>query len=159
MGEQRQTGRTRVLVKHRCVKRKQIEQEAPPRIGARRALALQPRSPLMAAVSSFPPRSVTSVTREAPSHPNLLAPRNSPPLSLWIITTTHKVTVEPSPASHRAHLMPPQHHHHPPPPCPRCLCVGLLPFHYLFGQIGLWMVCGGSILTRDGQLRGGWARC
>lgn len=54
------------------------------------------------------------------------------------------------PASHRAHLILPETQQLPPSVC---LCVGLQLFHYLFEQIGLWLVCGGLIVTRDERLQ------
>lgn len=54
------------------------------------------------------------------------------------------------PASHRAHLILPETQQLPPSVC---LCVGLQLFHYLFEQIGLRLVCGGLIATRDERLQ------
>lgn len=54
------------------------------------------------------------------------------------------------PASHRAHLILPETQQLPPSVC---LCVGLQLFHYLFEQIGLRLVCGGLIVTRDERLQ------
>lgn len=55
------------------------------------------------------------------------------------------------PASHRAHLIQAETQQLPPSVCLR---VGLQLFHYLFEQIGLRLVCGGLIVTRDERLRG-----
>lgn len=54
------------------------------------------------------------------------------------------------PASHRAHLIQPETQQLPPSVCLR---VGLQLFHYLFEQIGLRLVCGGLIVTRDEGLQ------
>lgn len=54
------------------------------------------------------------------------------------------------PASHRAHLIQSETQQLPPSVC---LCVWLQLFHYLFEQIGLQLVCGGLIVTRDERLR------
>lgn len=54
------------------------------------------------------------------------------------------------PASHRAHLIQPETQQLPPSVC---LCVGLQLFHYLFEQIGLRLVCGGLIVTREERLQ------
>lgn len=54
------------------------------------------------------------------------------------------------PASHRAHLIQPETQQLPPSVC---LHVGLQLFHYLFEQIGLRLVCGGLIVTRDERLQ------
>ena len=54
------------------------------------------------------------------------------------------------PASHRAHLIQPETRQLPPSVCLR---VRLQLFHYLFEQIGLRLVCGGLIVTRDERLQ------
>lgn len=76
------------------------------------------------------------------------------PLSLWKITNTHKVKMEPS--------QPPTEPIWSSLKCsnylpPVCLRVWLQHFHYLFEQIGLRLVCCGLIVTRDERLRRAWS--
>lgn len=72
------------------------------------------------------------------------------PLSLWKITNTHKVRMEPSQPPTEPIWSSLKHSNYLPPVCLR---VWLQHFHYLFEQIGLRLVCGGLIVTRDERLQ------
>lgn len=133
-------------------------------------LALQPCTCLMAVMSSFPPYSVFffKVVRKAPSRRTFT--RMALALSLGAGIPVHSLRAPArcistklvenykhtqghsgaEPASHRAHLIQPETRQLPPS---ACLRVGLQLFHYLFEQIGLRLVCGGLIVTRDERLQ------